>query len=76
MRKLFKERKLIKGGNYMRKYGSQIYIGRKIRLYFRCMNESRILVKMDVAITFIVVKALFIFSKTQFITLSIIYPCK
>ena len=24
MRKLFKERKLFKGGNYMRKYGSQI----------------------------------------------------
>ena len=24
MRKLFKERKLFKGGNYMRKYGSQV----------------------------------------------------
>ena len=25
MRKLFKERKLFKGGNYMRKYGKPIY---------------------------------------------------
>ena len=25
MRKLFKERKLIKGGNYMRKYGKYLY---------------------------------------------------
>ena len=30
MRKLFKERKLIKGGNYMRKYG--IYIIRDLRI--------------------------------------------
>ena len=29
MRKLFKERKLIKGGNYMRKYGKHISTLRK-----------------------------------------------
>ena len=27
MRKLFKERKLFKGGNYMRKYGNQKTVG-------------------------------------------------
>ena len=26
MRKLFKERKLFKGGNYMRKYGNQLFL--------------------------------------------------
>jgi hypothetical protein len=26
MRKLFKERKLFKGGNYMRKYGSYLFV--------------------------------------------------
>ena len=26
MRKLFKERKLFKGGNYMRKYGTSIFL--------------------------------------------------
>ena len=30
MRKLFKERKLFKGGNYMRKYGSSMFILKNI----------------------------------------------
>ena len=33
MRKLFKERKLFKGGNYMRKYGSLLHKKCKLRTY-------------------------------------------
>ena len=34
MRKLFKERKLFKGGNYMRKYGMCIFLNHKLPLKF------------------------------------------
>ena len=48
MRKLFKERKLIKGGNYMRKYGIQILDLTQpwdlLRSYLRALTQTYIMV--------------------------------
>ena len=45
MRKLFKERKLFKGGNYMRKYGRR-YIAEKSKGAKCFLMSAMILIKM------------------------------
>ena len=44
MRKLFKERKLFKGGNYMRKYGNHNfgqYVDEQVAHEFEILNETQ-----------------------------------
>ena len=47
MRKLFKERKLFKGGNYMRKYGNPIHLiryqhGQAKPIFFKITSDQSI----------------------------------
>ena len=67
MRKLFKERKIFKGGNYMRKYGNNIHFLEKKSEF----NDSGFVVAFDELVT--TIEFAFIYKDVRFRALCLLF---